>query len=1489
MQARSSSTQLPPVRRTKRRDWGRVASRILCVLFAVVGLVPIGVGLLVRTPWARGIATRETRALLARYGVDARYDLELHLWPLSVSLRNVRVEASDGGTPFLTARAATARPKIFDLLAGKIAIDQIEIEQPKARVVLADGELQNLRLDLPELPKSEGPTRPPFSVVSASEAEIDLTIDGARLSAREIDADVTAEDDGRGGAAFELAVRVGEARSKIVRTLEAPKDGGAGAYAVDDDVLCRLDARARVEGARILVRRLEASGAADMDPAEGTYLGCDLPESDYRRVEISLGHLAVTLPKTKDAFPTFDGHVKARAPIPLVSRAGPDAPITEGWAGVDVELRFTPETPVPDAAGRVEIHDVRLERFNFARTITSEIAIRKGVVTSPLTRLDIAESTTEIRDVEVRPFEEGIPIKVGRVDVKNANFTSLLRDFRVHPSPHVTWDIREVHATDVKGTADPVRLDGDLSGRTYDFAVYDKPVVDPARGRIIGVRDAALAGKLAIRPRALEFQNMTVTTPKSVVRGVLVSIGFHEDLRVEVPGGTIDVGEIAPIGSVAMSGVAEPKVTVSGMMGDPMLVGDTSIKDFVIGDIPFGDVTEAHIAADLGKGTVDLSGVKAQKNKSTYEMTTGRLDFNAPANMRLDGQVASKSLSIRDFFAMFRLDDDPRFAEIDGTLETSARMHLALGGPEDPCGGGYLTVSASTSARDLVLLGERFDEGQADFEYRWIDRLAGVDGAEIDVRSLSLTKVKRPGRAQVGSVLGSATVRRGGVLRGSLVAQGFPLARTDLLGPAAGLLEGGVSGVARVGGTLSAFEIEADVDVTPIRVLGAPFGGSDLHVVMTQRPPRDKPIGKTACGAPIPAPFDKVAYLADKSPQGEYEVSGALFGGQVRVDDLVVTRQKAPVIRGRLALDRFDLGPLGSILAASEGAEPSAPVPLGGELSGELSLDEVATADLGHAKARFSPKALRVTRGGQKIELRHGAIELALAGDEVALPKMTFDLAAQNGFKGAFTVEGAVSKVTRGGELALAAELSPIDLGILVGVVPRVTRAVGTLSGRMLLSGRPSEPVLDGKLTVRGGELGIKGLPSGITDVEIDVSADENEARITRAVGHFLGGEVSATGRMPIKGGQLGVLSATVTGRQLYATPLDGVRATLDADLTVTLNPNATSAQGRLPLIGGDVTITQLDYTRPVTLDLTGFRGGAKRTLVEAYDPSADAVTFGFDVRSRAPLRIRNNLVDAQLAIDPRGIHVTGTNQRIGLRGELATMPGARFRVFANDFEIEKGTIRFDDPTRIAPHVDIIGVTEYRRYSNTLAGAAGGASAGAAGGISSGGRGGGLWRIALHAFGDTEDLHVDMTSDPALSREDIFFLLTIGLTRAEVDQVRAGSVYASAAFEAIGTVSGADRAVKTALPVIDDFRFGSAYSPRSGRTEPQVTLGRRLTDDVRANVSTGLTEDRQLRSNVEWRLSRPLSVQTSYDNISTVSSGSIGNFGLDFRWRVEFD
>ena len=103
------------------------------------------------------------------------------------------------------------------------------------------------------------------------------------------------------------------------------------------------------------------------------------------------------------------------------------------------------------------------------------------------------------------------------------------------------------------------------------------------------------------------------------------------------------------------------------------------------------------------------------------------------------------------------------------------------------------------------------------------------------------------------------------------------------------------------------------------------------------------------------------------------------------------------------------------------------------------------------------------------------------------------------------------------------------------------------------------------------------------------------------------------------------------------------------------------------------------------------------------------------------------------------------------------------------------------------------------------------------------------------------------------------------------------------------TSRGADKAVTEAVPLIDDFRFGSAYSSRTGRTEPTVTIGKRLAERVRANVTTGLSESREVRSNVEWRLSPRVSVEGSYDNVNDISSSSLGNLGADIRWRLEFE
>ena len=46
-----------------------------------------------------------------------------------------------------------------------------------------------------------------------------------------------------------------------------------------------------------------------------------------------------------------------------------------------------------------------------------------------------------------------------------------------------------------------------------------------------------------------------------------------------------------------------------------------------------------------------------------------------------------------------------------------------------------------------------------------------------------------------------------------------------------------------------------------------------------------------------------------------------------------------------------------------------------------------------------------------------------------------------------------------------------------------------------------------------------------------------------------------------------------------------------------------------------------------------------------------------------------------------------------------------------------------------------------------------------------------------------------------------------------------------------------------------------------------MTLGKRITDAVRANVTTGLSQGSQVRAGVEVKLSDRMSVQGSYDNV----------------------
>ncbi|HEX7668897.1 MAG TPA: translocation/assembly module TamB domain-containing protein, partial [Polyangiaceae bacterium] len=1436
---------------------------------AIVGALPVSAGLLVRTEAVRRTVSAETSKLVARLvGVDASYSVRVQLFPIELVLEDVSVRASDGGSPALSVHRIAVTPRLFSLLAGRVDAGDIEIEAPRARLVVADGKLTNVKYLLPE---SSGKTTPlersPFASLSLTDASVDVDVDGVHAVTGPVDLDVLAEP----GLAFEISLRVGE--SRVTRIRKTP-DGDA----VDEDLLCELDTRARVEQSSVLVRRLSVLGAADTDAKPGTWGRCRLGDTDAGRVALRLSEVRLTL---DDAKPVLaNGHVILRAPLGIANRfvKGP----FRGWVSAAADVRWDKKADLPEVHGKLRGGGIEMSFFKFAKDFDADIDIVGNEIRAHTLHATYGHASVTIEDVTLRPLAPGIPLRVRRADTHGLRFPDLMEWNDVTPDTIVDWSLDRAVVTEFAGTIDPLKLDGDVYSETSGFEIYDRAYHDANRKHVIGVKAATVRTRFGVRPDSVQFMNSRASFGSSELLAS-VSVGFHNDIRLSVPKGSkLRLADISPLVDIPMDGTAELSVAMAGKASQAELTGDLSIRDFLFAGFPIGDIESSHVK--FKPLVLDLTDVRGVKGTSRFVAPTARIDFDKKGAVLVNADVRSDRLDLRDFFAMFHFDDDPRFDKIAGRGVTEARVEYDLGGPRDRCGGGYLRVDGRLGLKTADLFEEHYDSGEARFDFRWMDQAASHLGMLLDAPSVTLKKGD-------GTILGSVKMSDGAALRAHLVASGVPLSHLDFLGDLGHALEGRVNAVAEVGGTLDAMTADVDAHIGSIRAGRATLPGSDLRVHLEPTPPPPRPPGKTHCGRPVPGPLDPADYAADKS-SGVFHATGQLFGGQVSFTDLAVTRQRTATIRGDVLAKSLDLGALSELSPAAALSEQR----LEGRLSAKMTLRDLSLSHPGFLEASLGVEELRLGRRGFRVELEHPA-KLEAARGRLEGTGFTVAMCAPTGECGLFDVKGGIENLGGAPKVGVMLALRPTDLAALSRFVPQADRVAGTLAGQLGVNGTWPKLVTRGRFTLTKGELALKGAPVTLTDMDVAVAIDSDEVRIERAKASVGGGTLDVRGSLPLSGLTLGAGRAAITARNVSLPLMDGARGAADADLALAWQPSradAGSGERTLPKLTGDVTVRSFRYTRKMTVaaDLDSLTKRGHRTRFESYDPENDVIDFDVRIRAPRPLEIDNDLVEAKLALAEPGLELSGTNQRFGVRGELDIGKGGRIRLRRNQFEITQGVVRFDDDERIAPRVDVTAVTEYHRYDDTLAapGAAapGSSGAGASGSGASGATAGGRWRITMHAYGDADTLRVDLTSEPALSQDDIFLLLTLGLTRAELDRAQSATAGGSVALEALGTLTGADEVVTETIPVIDEFKLGSAYSSRTGRTEPTVTIGKRLAQRIRAYVTSGLSESREVRSNLEWRLSPKVSVEGSYDNVNDISSSSLGNLGADVRFRLEF-
>ncbi len=1443
------------------RDPGRVLARILCALFAVVGALPVVAGWLVGTPTALRWAAGETaRVLQQELGVTATYAVDLQVWPPRVELRDLVVPSNDGGAPALTARRVSVAPRVFSLLAGRLDVGDVELEEPAARIVLRDGELTNVSYRLPE---RRGPARrldrAPFTSLSVSGATVAVEAEDVVATTSAVDVDVFAEP----GPSFEIALHGGE--THLTRTRTSAEES-ATRTAMDEDVVCLVDARVRAEPDSVLIRRLSVGGFADDDEARGTRPMCATSAEDVRRVLVRLSQVRVDTAAEK---PSASGHVLARGPMRILNRFVDTLPFS-GWVSVSAEVTYGGSNELPTVRGRVEGKGIHLGGYRLGERVEADLRIEDDVIVSPTSTVDFANGRVTVQGLQIAPLHEKVTLRATRVDARGMNFPGFMRDLDVTENTVVHWDHDRVIITELGGTLAPLKLDGELDAHTSDFEVFDRAYHDPARRHMIGVRAASLRGKIAVRPTAFEFVNTRATFGNSSLV-TSVSLGFDNDIKLTVSEGSrIDLSDITPLVDIPMAGVVELAARMGGKFGDPLLTGEMKIKDFEFGGFPIGQVLSSKVR--FRPLVVDLVDVRGRKGKSNFVVPTARLDFDTRATVVAEADVRSEDLDLRDFFAMWHFDSDPRFDPLFGRGKVAARVHYELGGPRDACGGGVLRVGGRMDMGNLDLFEEQYDRGEATFDFRWLDRDASYLGIEVDVPSMTLTKGD-------GVALGSFQMRSGGVVKGHAVATAVPLSRLQSLGALAGAAEARVSAVAEAYGTIDELYADAHVTVSPARIGSRRLPSSDfaLNLVPVER--ERVVVGRTPCGRPVTPEFDRKDYDQDRR-QGVFHMTGQLFGGQVRFDDLQVTRQRSKVSWGKVLLRDLDLSALGELAPTSTGESR-----MEGRLSADLAIEEMPLDRFAESRATIDLGRIRLAQGGLRVDLLPGAGRISVGGGRLQIPGLALAATTPGGHTGIVDVTGSVDDLGRDPQVSARVVVRPTDLSTFAALIPRAERASGALSGALSVSGPVRGLRYRGNLELTDGEIAVRGLPTPLSNLQLALAVDGDEIRITRGSAELGGGTIHLQGSAPLIGYALGEARATITVRGVNLPIVPGVKSEVDADVVATIPADAEEGAPRpLPSLDGSVTLRSFEYTRPVTMaaDISTIARRGRRTQFEAYDPDDDLLQFDITLRSPRPLKVRNNLVEAELEIDREGLVMVGTNQRFGARGNVNVKPGGRIQFRRSEFEVQQGTIRFEDPTRVAPQVDVTARTDYRRYSSS------GVSDGTATDTASAAAGG-QWNITMHAYGDAEKLRIDLTSEPELAQDDIFLLLTLGLTRAELDQAQSASLGESVALEALGTLTGADTAVTQALPVIDEFRFGSAYSTKTGRTEPTVTVGKRLAERIRAHVTSGLAESREIRSNLEWRLSPRVSVEGSYDNVNDISSSSLGNLGADVRWRLEFD
>lgn len=1390
--------------------------------------IPVGTAALVRSSQSQTrLRSLLSQAIRGELGLSARLgSVQLELFPLAVVGRRIALSDPVYGR-FVSAEELRIQPSFRGLLRGELDLHRVEIRRARLRLVVRQGQVRNLP-QTDEGGGELGEVRLPFHELYVVDSRV--RVDGGAWGRAEFSGLNANVRNLRGGVEASATVRRGFVRH--ARGTE-PLLGAEVQARLQDDVLHIRTFDVRTSSLRLLVRDGRASLRS---PERGLAARVDL-DLDLAR----LAHL----------------------PFP------PSISIPPLVGALELRARVGARDDKPEARGTLAVRGGRIEQFGFgSSTVVSFIANEEAVQFlegSEYRNPKQGGRATLTGRLSLR--EPGLPLEL-RLGFHELSFARLMDNLGVTEHAIVEWFFNG--AAQLRGTLMPLDLSGPIRTPTHGFQVSRNAYHAEDPGRVIGVRQGEFRGRVSIREDAIRFERVTATLPRSRLRGD-VHLGFDDRLEVNAIAEPADLRDITPLDRWPVSGVGQAEVRVRGTFHAPRVTGHVGFADFAFNHWHFGDIdSDAWLDPD-GLG-VHFPRVEAALRNSRYRADDLYLNFHDD-RFQMTSLLRLSPMALSDFYSVFGVQADERYSGYQGLLRGRAALGYTNGFPGD-LPSGTLDVEMDVGVERASVDGYGFDGGALQGRFVWRDWDRGAEGARLTLSHASLRK----GR---GTLTLRGEMALGGRLAFTATADRIALRDIEGIGDRGLPVNGLLSAVGRVGGTVGAMRAQMDVGLTQVRVGGRTLGrgrtpGSGrFFVKLTDQsdPWVAKALDWRADALPaVPcararhglatgrwAPDPPLSTVSGPQPRllrpMAFLVCGQGLGGRLRVDMAVGRTERLP-LRGRVAVSDFDLG---TLLWPEQVAAGS-----GGRLSGAVSLVDGAAKVPGTLRGALRLDEVRLLHAGIPLQ-SDGAVDIDVRRGRLRVRRARF-----TGPDARLSVTGGAS-FDRGLALEVAADLG---LGALARFSDRVAEAEGRVGAQVRITGPFAEPELYGTARVSAERVRFAALPQVLERLRGSVRFSQRSLLFEGFSAAVAGGRVSMTGQAELDRRGVERFRYDIYARGLEYAFADEVDSAFGGDVRLGWRRGQ-----RLPTLSGVLRISRLDYRRPIALRslgdvaATAVHGAFRhtRTQVDRYNPDDDGVRLDLSVSQTSPFRLHNNLIDAEMVLntDEAPFRLVGTDQRFGVLGRMEVRRG---RVFFqnNDFEVRRGVIHFEEETRIDPHIDLEAITQIRRASDLSAPS---------------------WRISLLASGRPDSLRLMTRSEPDLPQPDILMLLAFGMTRGELQQAQGGGAAfaSSAALEALTAVTGVDRELRRALPVIDDFRLTTGYSARTGRSEPRLSIGKRLSEQVRLSATTGLSEAREFRASAEWQLDDRNRLEVSYDNYNVNGTNSLGNLGLDWGFRLEFE